>query len=50
MTAAVIQLATETPGSEHGVDLPAEPWVIGLTVFALLVALLLITLTWGKDR
>jgi hypothetical protein len=34
----------------HGRDLPLPPWAIGLTAFALLVTLLLVTLSFGKDR
>jgi len=33
-----------------GRDLPLEPWAIGLLAFGLLVVLLLITLSFGKDR
>jgi hypothetical protein len=35
---------------QHGKDLPLPPWAIGITVFALLVTALLVTLTFGKDR
>ena len=35
---------------EKGRELPAEPWAIGVGAFALLTVLLLITLTFGKDR
>jgi hypothetical protein len=38
----------ETGG--HGRDLPLPPWAIGLTAFALLVMLLLVTVSFGKDR
>ena len=37
-------------GEENARDLPAEPWVIGVGTFGLLVVLLLITLSFGKDR
>lgn len=46
MTAAIL-LASE---SETGSELPAEPWVFGVVAFGLLVALLLITMSFGKDR
>jgi hypothetical protein len=35
---------------QQGRDLPLQPWAIGLGVFLLLTALLLVTLTFGKDR
>jgi hypothetical protein len=35
---------------QQGRDLPVEPWAIGVGAFVLLVALLLVTLTFGKDR
>lgn len=47
MTTAVIQLLAEGGG---GRDLPVAPWAIGLGAFTLLVALLLLTLSFGKDR
>lgn len=31
-------------------ELPVEPWVLGVGTFGLLVALLLVTLAFGKDR
>lgn len=31
-------------------ELPLEPWALGLGAFLLLVTLLAITLTFGKDR
>ena len=34
----------------QGRDLPLQPWAIGLGAFLLLTALLLVTLTFGKDR
>jgi hypothetical protein len=46
MTAAIELLAA----TETGRDLPGEPWMIGLGAFALLVVMLLITLSFGKDR
>jgi len=36
--------------SQQGRDLPLQPWAIGLGAFLLLTALLLVTLTFGKDR
>ena len=47
MTAAISRLAAQT---ETGRDLPVEPWVLGVSAFALLVVMLLITLSFGKDR
>jgi hypothetical protein len=49
MTAAVRVLAQ---GEENVRDLPLglEPWGLGVGVFAILVVLLLVTLTFGKDR
>ena len=35
---------------QHGKALPLQPWAIGLGAFLLLTALLLVTLTFGKDR
>jgi hypothetical protein len=35
---------------QTGRDLPVEPWAVGVGAFVLLVALLLLTLTFGKDR
>lgn len=35
---------------QQGRDLPLQPWAIGLGAFLLLTALLLVTLTFGKDR
>jgi hypothetical protein len=35
---------------QHGKDLPLQPWAIGVGAFLLLTALLLVTLTFGKDR
>jgi hypothetical protein len=35
---------------QQGKDLPLQPWAIGLGVFLLLTAMLLVTLTFGKDR
>jgi hypothetical protein len=46
MTAAIL-LASE---SETGRELPVEPWVFGLTAFGILLLLLLITMSFGKDR
>jgi hypothetical protein len=47
MTAAIELFAAQT---ETGRDLPGEPWMLGLGAFALLVLMLLITLSFGKDR
>ena len=46
MTVGTVLAAT----GEHGRDLPLPPWAIGLTAFALLATLLLVTLSFGKDR
>ena len=35
---------------DHGRDLPADPLAYGVGAFALFVVLLLITLSFGKDR
>jgi hypothetical protein len=35
---------------QQGRDLPLQPWAVGLGAFLLLTALLLVTLTFGKDR
>jgi hypothetical protein len=35
---------------QQGKDLPLQPWAIGVGVFLLLTTLLLVTLTFGKDR
>jgi hypothetical protein len=48
MSLAVADLLTA--GTETGKNLPGEPWMIGLGAFGLLVLLLLVTLTFGKDR
>ena len=47
MTGALQLFASE---SETARDLPAEPWMLGAGAFALLLVLLLVTLTFGKDR
>jgi hypothetical protein len=39
-----------TTGEESGIELPLDPLAIGGIAFALLVLLLLVTLTFGKDR
>ena len=49
MTAAVVRLLA-VEGESQGRDLPLEPWAIGLVAFALLIAALLVTLMFGKDR
>jgi hypothetical protein len=46
MTVAAVLAETE----QKGRDLPLDPWAIGLGAFLLLTTLLLITLTFGKDR
>jgi hypothetical protein len=46
MTAGVVHLLAEN----KGVELPLPPWAIGISAFLGLVVLLLITLTFGKDR
>lgn len=48
MTAAAVQLLAE--GTTAGTDLPVPPWAIGVGAFGGLVVLLLLTLTFGKDR
>lgn len=45
-TVAALLATTE----EKGRDLPLEPWAIGVGAFVLLTVLLLVTLTFGKDR
>ena len=35
---------------EHGRELPVEPWVYGVGAFGILLVLLLVTLSFGKDR
>jgi len=47
MTAAIELFSAQT---ETGRDLPGEPWMLGVGAFAVLVLLLLITLSFGKDR
>ena len=47
MTAAINVFAEQT---QTGRDLPGDPWMMGVGAFALLVVLLLITLSFGKDR
>jgi hypothetical protein len=34
----------------HGRDLPLPPWAFALLAFSLLTTLLLVTLSFGKDR
>jgi hypothetical protein len=46
MTAATVLAVSE----ETARDLPLEPWAIGLGAFVLLVVLLAVTLSFGKDR
>ena len=57
MTAAIQLFASDLVApslvasvTEKGKDLPGEPWMIGLGAFVLLVVMLLITLSFGKDR
>ena len=45
-TVAALLATTE----EKGRNLPLEPWAIGVGAFVLLVVLLAVTLTFGKDR
>lgn len=45
---AAVQLLAES--ESQGRELPAEPWVFGVGVFLLLVVLLAITMSFGKDR
>lgn len=49
MTAQTVAAALAT-GEEKARELPAEPWAIGVGAFVLLTVLLLITLSFGKDR
>ncbi|HET9944408.1 MAG TPA: hypothetical protein VFR56_02065 [Actinomycetes bacterium] len=49
MTAQTVAAVLAT-GEEKARELPAEPWVIGVGVFVVLVVLLAITLSFGKDR
>jgi hypothetical protein len=48
MTAAAINLLAEE--THKGPHLPVAPWVVGASAFTLRVVLLLITLSFGKDR
>jgi hypothetical protein len=48
MTADAARVLAET--ANNGRDLPLEPWAIGVLAFGILVVLLAITLTFGKDR
>jgi hypothetical protein len=48
MTAATARLLAS--GTSQPREIPGEPWMIGLGAFALLVVLLLVTLSFGKDR
>ena len=50
MTSELMTSALMTSATETGRDLPADPWVFGLGAFVLLVVMLLITLSFGKDR
>ena len=52
MTASAQLLATRLLGAETetGRDLPGEPWMLGIGAFGLLVLMLVITMTFGKDR
>ena len=44
---STVVLAVE---KSNEVELPAPAWVLGLIAFGILVALLLITLTFNRDR
>jgi hypothetical protein len=35
---------------QQGRDLPLQPWAIGVGAFVLLTVMLLVTMTFGKDR
>ena len=48
MTLAAARVLAET--ADQGRELPLAPWAIGLGAFLGLVVLLLITLSFGKDR
>ena len=48
MSATAVLLAAEAEST--GRDLPLQPWVIGVLAFGLLCTLLLLTLSFGKDR
>lgn len=37
-------------GEAHGTELPLEPWALGVGAFVALALLLLVTLSFGKDR
>ena len=52
LTASAQLLATRLLGAETetGRDLPGEPWMLGIGAFGLLVLMLVITMTFGKDR
>jgi hypothetical protein len=45
-----VQMVVSAAESEHARELPVAPWVFGLSAFALLCLLLLVTLSFGKDR
>jgi hypothetical protein len=49
VTAQIVAAVLAT-GEESARELPAEPWAIGVGAFVLLVLLLAVTLTFGKDR
>jgi hypothetical protein len=40
----------ETVAAGRDLPLPIAPWAFGLLAFGLLVVLLLVTLSFGKDR
>lgn len=48
MTAAVTLLASE--GEEHVIELPMPPIAYGAIALAILIVLLLITLSFNRDR
>lgn len=49
MTAAAVHVLA-AQGESATTELPAEPWVFGVGAFVALMILLLVTLSFGKDR
>jgi hypothetical protein len=45
-----MSVATVLAETAKGRDLPLQPWAIGLCAFLILTTLLLVTLSFGKDR
>ncbi len=43
-------LTSFTTAAEQKNDLPAPAWVLGVVAFGLLTALLIVTLTFNRDR